>query len=680
MLSNQRKIIKTFKTFFLVVVTISIITGCATSSANRGKLGFDKPKFKRAPAELMKKIESSGDEFTISNTHAIMIDIKDSTIFDENGRMDNYSFNLIKPITIQGIRNFNSFEFPYDQQMMDMEIIYAMVIHPDSTIEIVPDSLIIDRVNSAGVAEMDIYWTNLRMKIVNMPQIRMGDAIAISYAYKFKKPYIEGLISSGAGFQSTEFMNHAEEIFLIPKSKFDEINYKILNDNDSIVKFSEYDWKDYHVLKFEVDSVPPIVPEPSMPPGNMFVPLMLFSNVDWSEYSRMNWENTESPMKITDPELKATVKALVETCKTEYDSARAIGLFVAQDIRYVGIQMADKEGITPHDVNETFKARSGVCKDVAALAVAMLREAGIEAYNVLTNVQGYVISDVAMNQFNHQIALARLKDGREIFIDVTDDVCIDLLPGHYSKYGFLVLTEKGENLKYFPLFEPEHNEGKIIAVTKIDDEGNLTSKIEYTGMGLSDEILRQIGHYIQTEDDRRRFISRFITEIDPNAKLIDFKIYPDPVTDLTEPAKFIIEYRIPEYAVFAGDYLLFQPSLASQVFDLLSMNINQAISLQERNFPLRLVAPYRLDIHETIELTDEYVLVSFPETADINNKFFKFDTKYDIDGKNVIYISKTVLNEIDIPLDNYNDFREAFNNYRTSGKGMLILSIKDHRL
>ena len=46
----------------------------------------------------------------------------------------------------------------------------------------------------------------------------------------------------------------------------------------------------------------------------------------------------------------------------------------------------ESPGWEPHDVKLTFENRHGVCRDKAALLVAMLRLAGIEAYPVLIDV------------------------------------------------------------------------------------------------------------------------------------------------------------------------------------------------------------------------------------------------------------------------------------------------------
>ncbi|MCD6125317.1 hypothetical protein J7J62_09135, partial [bacterium] len=173
-----------------------------------------------------------------------------------------------------------------------------------------------------------------------------------------------------------------------------------------------------------------------------------------------------------------------------------------------------------------------------------------------------------------------------------------------------------------------------------------------------------------------RFINQLLQKIDPNANLLSFKITPEPVTDLSTPAMMVVEYEIPEYATVAGDYLLLQAPMVQQVFDLLADGVKKAISLQQRKFPLRLTATYSVKTDEEIELPKVYKIASQPEQARIDNKYFTFKADYKVEGKRVKYSSYTALKDIDVPVEDYQEFRDAFNKYQTAGKGMLILNIE----
>ena len=222
-----------------------------------------------------------------------------------------------------------------------------------------------------------------------------------------------------------------------------------------------------------------------------------------------------------------------------------------------------------------------------------------------------------------------MKNGKEIVIDVTDDICRDLLPGYYSKKGYLVLSEKGRDLKYFPVIPPDKNLGTIDINSKIDDDGNLRSTVTITGSGLYDEVLRQLGQYFEKED-QKRFFRQLITQIDPNAVLVDGSIEPQPASELGIPAKITIKYKVPEYAVVAGDFLLLSIPAATHIFDILANVLGEYTKLEERRYPVRFMYTFGVNVNEKIELAQEYEPKSIPQKTKIENKYLAYDMNYNL--------------------------------------------------
>ncbi|HDG67582.1 MAG TPA: DUF3857 domain-containing protein, partial [candidate division Zixibacteria bacterium] len=216
-----------------------LVAGCAGKKPV--ELGFEKPQFQKAPPELMAKIVNAGDAFSYPDANMIIIETVDSAVYNEDGTVTQFSYSLTKPLTPQGLKDLGSIELSYDSQMMTVDVLYAAVIHPDSTVEFVPDSAITDQVASEGMAEMDIYWTNLRKKTIHFPQLYPGDAVAVAYKYTVTKPYFEGVISGISGFQATEPIHKNRAVALIPKSVASGVKVKILNDKNNWVKLQEYD-------------------------------------------------------------------------------------------------------------------------------------------------------------------------------------------------------------------------------------------------------------------------------------------------------------------------------------------------------------------------------------------------------------------------------------------------------
>ncbi len=78
-----------------------------------------------------------------------------------------------------------------------------------------------------------------------------------------------------------------------------------------------------------------------------------------------------------------------------------------------------KEGFEPKPVIETYETKYGVCRDVAALTVAMLREAKIECEIAMTNYGASVPKELPVLAFNHAIVAIKNDDGTYRYADPT---------------------------------------------------------------------------------------------------------------------------------------------------------------------------------------------------------------------------------------------------------------------
>src|SRR6185503_6231376 len=143
-------------------------------------------------------------------------------------------------------------------------------------------------------------------------------------------------------------------------------------------------------------------PEPGMNFTTEMPILVVTTDPSWKNFSKWWAELVEPKLKAT-PEIKEKVKELTKDAKTDDEKIRKLYDFVAQDIRYRGLGVGPRTGYTPREATETFSSRWGVCRDVSILLTSMLREAGLQAYPVLTNVGDPVLPKVAYDGFNHAI-------------------------------------------------------------------------------------------------------------------------------------------------------------------------------------------------------------------------------------------------------------------------------------
>src|SRR5262249_38902081 len=148
----------------------------------------------------------------------------------------------------------------------------------------------------------------------------------------------------------------------------------------------------------------------------------------WMEVSSISaWQDIatwfqglEKPQAEPNEAIRETVKQLTADKKTDEEKARAIYDWVANRVRYVGVEIG-MSAFRPHAAADVHKNLYGDCKDKATLLISMLGLAGIKAHPVLLKAEERrPVSQglPSLNAFNHCIALADV-GGKEVWLDAT---------------------------------------------------------------------------------------------------------------------------------------------------------------------------------------------------------------------------------------------------------------------
>lgn len=189
----------------------------------------------------------------------------------------------------------------------------------------------------------------------------------------------------------------------------------------------------------------------------------------------------------------------------------------------------NKPGLEPHDAIYTFETGTGVCRDKAALIVAMLRYAGVNANVVLFSGGPKLDKDVPMTFFNHAIAGATLKNGKDILIDPTDETGNTLFPQYEANMSYLLCTKDGDTLKTSPFIPAKENNMNIKTNVEYKN-GKFYCKSTITFYGINDNIFR--GYFVRLNKNRREeFINSVIKRIAEDSKIDTFEILPKNLWD-----------------------------------------------------------------------------------------------------------------------------------------------------
>ena len=280
--------------------------------------------------------------------------------------------------------------------------------------------------------------------------------------------------------------------------------------------------------------------------------------------------------------------------------------------------MAESEapGYEPHDVSLTFDNRYGVCRDKAALLVAMLRMAGIDAWPVLINVGPRKDPQVPQPYFNHAIVAADSGDPDDpyLLMDPTSETTRSLLPEYLCEMSYLVARDEGEGIRETPPLPVEQNllRAETVYTLHADASADVTTTLSFAG--VNDAAYR--GYFASIpRDGLRAFFERVLQGI-PGAVLTGWEVRPAPEALRTspEPLSVRLDYAIAEAARGAEDgraALLDLPTVPAAL--AIASRVVGDLGLEKRRFPL--VTDYPCGWEETVEIRLPDGVTLSPESA-----------------------------------------------------------------
>ena len=295
-------------------------------------------------------------------------------------------------------------------------------------------------------------------------------------------------------------------------------------------------------------------------------------------------------------------------------------------MRYLGVDKEkNRPGLEPHDVTYTFETRGGVCRDKAALLVAMMREADIPSDVILISAGMQLNHKAPVMWFNHAIAIAYDEKGEPLHIlDPTNETSKDYLPQYEEDNTYLVAREKGADLKIIPVSPASKNNTNINIGLKIDDKNNAKGSIKITYSGLADTYVR--GSLMRKSPNKRKeMLQNTVSAIHPSASIIEFTI-SDP-ENKDENILMEATFDIPNYIDKDDDHV-FVPYEASKLS--LSFIYNwemEVFNLSDRNYPFKIDNTFSVDINEKINFASPISKVSVPKAIDLDYKGFKLKGK-----------------------------------------------------
>jgi hypothetical protein len=387
-------------------------------------------------------------------------------------------------------------------------------------------------------------------------------------------------------------------------------------------------------------------------------------------------------MNASEP-LKQEVATLTAGKAGQLQKMQAIASFLQHDIRYVEIQLGIG-GWQPHAATDVFAHRYGDCKDKATLMRTMLREIGVDSYQVVINTnRGSVTRDTqAHNAFNHVILAIKLPDdvtdpsliaiakhptlGRLLYFDPTNEVTPfgEIKGGLQANYGLLIAPDGGE-LVELPQQPSSMNSVQRVGKLTLDPKGTLSGDVQEMRVGDRAWQERWRLRTVTNNKDRIKPIEDLL-----GGSLANFQIEKASLVNLDQTSKpfgFTYSFQSSAYAKQAGNLLLVRPRvLGVKAWGVLETK-------EPRKFPIEFDGPSRDTDSFDIALPAGYVVDELPPPMDVDYSFASYHSKIEAEGNVLHYERNMEIKELSVPVDKLDQLRKFYRMVASDERNTAVL-------
>ena len=528
-------------------------------------------------------LNAAGNE----NSPIILLFDREEVTVNADGTSRTVDACIYQIVNYEGLTRMRSPQMHFNSDYGTLQVTHLAVVKPDGRkIVLDPAALSSVSVEDSQMAS-SIYDPANKILTVRVPGLEIGDKLEITTLEVTTKSRLPGHWSDITVLQADFPIEYYEYIVHTPADK-PLRGICIKDEVPGTVTYSRSEKDGMITYTWIARNVPQITPESAMPALYTCVQRVLTSTVgSWEEISRWYDALCAGKLAAVTPAMRSKCAELTAGKTTDMEKIMALFQFVSQQIRYTGI--TDEEsapGYEPHDVSQTFERRHGVCRDKAALLVAMLRIAGFQAYPVLFMAGTPKDREVANIYFNHAIAGVEVAPGNYLLMDPTFETTAELFPGYLAGFPFLVAKPEGETLRLAPPVNAENHLLDIRSSGTMDEEKfNFVSTVKFSG--VYDQMYRA-AFSEWTKEDIRNFFSSRLRRIAPGAELTGIRVLPENIRDMEQPLQVELTFTVPHSLKDAGEEKILPIPRSSLILGLLD-SLYTHTAPANRRFPLQVL-------------------------------------------------------------------------------------------
>ncbi|MFI5257006.1 MAG: DUF3857 domain-containing transglutaminase family protein [Gemmatimonadales bacterium] len=403
---------------------------------------------------------------------------------DADGRGTRTFRQIIQVLKPSAVRRLQEQTFSYSPQHEKLTVNWMRVVRPDGSV--VSDKPSHVQESDVPAPTDDPVYSDRKLVRSSLSGVAPGTLVDYSYTTEELKPFLPGDFLQSWSVSTGLQVARSRLIVDLPAEVTPRIQERNLN-----FKRTEKVVGGRRAYTWATADLPKIKPEPLAADSNaVFMTVAVGSPVTWQDIGRW-YAGLARPREVASPVVSAKVDSLVRGARTRADSIRAVHKWVAQDVRYVAIELG-LSGYQPREPEQVLRTGFGDCKDKATLFVTALRHLGLEAYPVLLSSRATARRELpSIQQFNHEIAAVATDRGWQ-FVDLTAGVVPygELPYAEQGGFALLVRPDGRSDEVTLPKEPLTANRGTVHVAGVLDSAGFFNGTYEEYGDGTAGYGLR----------------------------------------------------------------------------------------------------------------------------------------------------------------------------------------------
>ena len=394
--------------------------------------------------------------------------------------------------------------------------------------------------------------------------------------------------------------------------------------------------------------------------------LYISSIPDWAFL--VNWYTDLAKTKTRPSyEIKEKVHTLIgDQNLPNSEKIRRIHHFITENIRYSFVPFR-QSGLIPQKARNVLVNRIGDCKDTATLAIAMLKEAGIDAHYVIVNTrnEGFRRHALPSIDFNHAIVNITM-DGKPLYLDLTaQNYPVGSVP-QADMGAFALNIQPGVTS---PVYLDEDlfmkRELKRDNQSTILEDNSLNVEIATIRTGSFAAQARQAYRFMGQKDREKTLIENLNRDY-PNLELKSFVI--ENIDSIAPDIRYHYKFKVPAYVNEAGSFKIVRMPWTDAV------DPNRAISYDQRQYTYAYWPAADLEQETiTLALPDGYKPIELPENIHHTCSVAEYNLNLSCQN-GIINGKRTFINKKwDVSPEEYASFKAFYNNVLKADETQILL-------